>query len=222
MKVQRITALTALLAATTCAGIATLPPAAQAAEASRWSVKTGIALVDTGSPFVLDKPSGGQVHAGGNAELGVSIAAEYRLTELIGLEVATVFAKSPDIDDTTDANNNEIGEGPSFVPVIAGVNFHLVDSAKIDMYVGPRVAFVQFGDFDLNIDGQNTAFDVDSEFAWGATAGINYRIGDGRWSLIAEATYLDVDMNITQQGESTSIVNRFDPLIVNLGASFRF
>lgn len=211
-----------VLAALTMAAITSFPPVAQAEEASRWTVKAGIALVDTSKPFAIDKPSGGQVHAGGNAELGATIAVEYRMSRLIGLELATVYAKSPDVDDTTNGNNDEIGAGPSFFPIIAGANFHLMESDKLDVYVGPRVAFVKFGDFDLDIDGQQTTFEVEDDFAWGATAGINYQIGDGRWSLVAEATYLDIDMEITQQGSSTSVMNAFDPLIVNLGASYRF
>ena len=211
-----------VLAALAMAAITSFPPVAQAEEASRWTVKAGIALVDTSKPFAIDKPSGGQVHAGGNAELGATIAVEYRMSRLIGLELATLYAKSPDVDDTTNGNNDEIGEGPSFLPIIAGANFHLMESDKLDVYVGPRIAFVNFDDFNLNIDGQSTAFEVADEFAWGATAGINYQIGDGRWSLVAEATYLDIDMEITQQGSSASVTNAFDPLIVNLGASYRF
>lgn len=204
------------------AAVSSFPATAKAEEASRWTLKAGFALVDTSAPFAIDKPSGGQVHAGGNAELGVNIAVEYRLSDRIGLELATVYAKSPDVDDTVNGNNDEIGEGPSFFPLVAGANIHLVNSDSVDVYVGPRIAFVQFGDFDLNIDGQNTAFDVDDEFAWGATAGINYQIGEGHWSLLAEVTYLDVDMEITQRGSNNSYESGFDPLVVNLGASYHF
>jgi len=206
----------------TFAVLTSLSTTAQAEEPSRWTVKTGIILVDASTPFSIDKPSGGQVYAGGNAEIGVSIAMEYRLSDLIGLELGAAYAKSPDIDDSTNENNDELGEGPSFLPLTFGANFYLMESEQFEVYVGPRVAFVQFGDFDLDIDGVSTAFDVDDEFAWGATAGMNYRFGDSRWSFVAEATYLDVDMTITEQGTAEVTTSEFDPLMFNLGVSYRF
>lgn len=222
MKTFRNCIPTIVLAIMTLAALSSFPAVAQTNEAPQWQLKTSLVLVDTNTPFSIDKPSGGEVYAGGNAELGVSIAVEYRLSDLVGLELGVAYAKSPDIDDNTNGNNDEIGEGPSFMPILAGVNFHLVDSNSFDVYIGPRVAFVNFGDFDLNIDGQNTAFDVADEFAWGATAGLNYRFGESRWSIVVEATYLDVDMEITNTNTNEVSVNSFDPLMVNLGASYRF
>ena len=206
----------------TFAVIASISAPAHAEEASRWNVKSSIVLVDANDPFSYTKPGGGEVHAGGNAELGISFAAEYRVTDLIGLEFGALYAKSPDVNDKTNANNDEIGEGPSFFPLMGGVNLHLMDTKKLDLYVGPRIAFVNFGNFDLDIDGQSTDFEVDSEFAWGATAGLNYQFGNSRWAFVAEATYLDVDMKVTERGTDNVSTVGFDPLMVNLGASYRF
>ena len=222
MKTFRNCTPTIVLLIMTLAAISSFPAVAQTNEASQWQLKTSLVLVDTNTPFSIDKPSGGEVYAGGNAGLGVSIAVEYRLSDLVGLELGVAYAKSPDVDDNTNGNNDEIGEGPSFMPILAGVNFHLTESNNLDIYIGPRVAFVNFGDFDLDIDGQNTTFDVDDELAWGATAGLSYRFGESRWSMVAEATYLDVDMAITNTSSNEVTINSFDPLMVNLGASYRF
>lgn len=211
-----------LMVILTIAAISSFPRIAKAEEPSRWQIKTGVVLVDADEPFSVDKPSGGQVSAGGNAELGVALAVEYQWSELIGIEVGIAYAKSPDVDDTVNGNNDEIGEGPGFLPLSTGVNFHLVSSENIDFYVGPRIAYVMFGDFELDIDGQNTEFEVDDELAWGATMGLNYRFGDSRWSLLAEATYLDVDMTISEEGVENPTTSSFDPLMVNLGLSYRF
>ena len=211
-----------VLALVAVVSVASFPPIAHAEEASRWNVKTSLVLVDAADPFSVDKPGGGQVYAGGNAELGVSIAVEYRLTETIGLEFAALYSKSPDVNDESSAGGDELGEGPGFLPLLAGANFHLVNTDRFGIYVGPRVGWVNFGDFDLDIDGQNIAYEVDDEFAWGATAGFDYQFGDSRWSFVAEATYLDVDMNISERGSGVNTTNSFDPLIINLGAAYRF
>ena len=222
MKTLRNQIPIALLILFAMAAVSSFPRIADAEEMRRWQVKTSAVLVDANDPFSVDKPSGGTVYAGGTAELGVALAVEYRWSNRIGVELGAAYAKSPDVDDTTNGNSEEIGEGPSFLPVVAGLNFHIVDSDSIDFYVGPRVAYVAFGDFDLDIDGQNASFEVDDEFAWGATAGFNYRFGDSRWSLVAEATYLNVDMNVSERGASNVTSTSFDPLMVNLGASYRF
>ncbi len=222
MKHLRSNIVATVMFAMTVAVVSSLPLTAQADEPSRWNLKGGLVLIDTSDPFAIDKPSGGQVHAGGNAALGAFVGIEYRLSNLIGLELAASYGKSPDVNDSSNANNDEIGGGPGFVPVLAGANFHFKNTGNIDIYAGPRIAFVSFGDFDLDIDGQKTRFEVDDDFAWGATAGIDYRFGDSRWSLIAEVTYLDVDMEISERGSTSTVTTQFDPLIVNLGASFRF
>ena len=206
----------------TLATLGGLSSVSHADDTSRWQLKSGLMLVDASDPFVVETPSGGKVHAGGNAEIGAMIAMEYRLSNRVGLEMGVAYAQSPDIDDDTNGNGDSIGEGPGFLPVYAGVNFYVMDSQHLDVYLGPRVAFVTFGDFDLNIDGQRTAFEVDNEMAWGATAGIDYRFGEGRWSVTAEATYLNVDMEITNESTRAVSSNKFDPLMITLGATFRF
>ena len=199
-----------------------LASASHADDTPKWQLKSGLMIVDSSDPFSVDKPSGGKVHAGGNAEIGTMVALEYRLTKRIGLEIGTAYAETPEINDDANSNGDSIGEGPGFLPVYAGANFYIMDSQHLDVYVGPRLAFVNFGDFNLDIDGQDTKFEVDSEFAWGATAGIDYQFGKGRWSVTAEATYLNVDMEISNKTTGTVSSNEFDPLMVTLGATFRF
>ncbi len=203
-------------------GIESCSPKSYASDAPRWELKTGLVLVDTDEPFAVDKPSGGRVEAGGNAALGWAIGLEYRATNLIGYEVGLAYAKTPDVDDTADTNRNELGEGPSFMPLMAGVNFHFLDSDQFDVYAGPRIAYVRFGDVDLDVDGQSTAFDIDSELAWGASGGFTYRFGESRWAVTAQATYLDLDMEITQRDTAEDVTIGVNPLMLTLGASFRF
>jgi len=204
------------------AAISSFPLPVKADDPSPWQVKTSLILIDTKDPFAIDKPSGGAVYAGGNAELGISLGVEYRLSDLVGLEVGMAYAKSPEVTDTANDNNDELGEGPSFLPILVGANFHIVDTGTFDLYVGPRIGYVNFGDFDLDVDGQQRFYDVSGEFAWGAMAGFAYGFGDSSWSLVAEATYLDVDMKITERGTSNTVTSQFDPLMVNLGVAYRF
>lgn len=198
------------------------PSAARAGEMTRWSVKTSAVVLDSDSPFSIEKPSGGRVHAGGDVELGAAIAIQYRLSDLIGVELAAAYSKTPEVEDTSGGDGYEMGEGPSFRPIVAGANFHLLSSDKFEVYLGPRAAFASFGDFDLDVDGEQRSFDVASEFGWGAAAGIGYRLGHSRWSFVAEATFLDMDLETSEHATGETTVGGFDPLIANLGVEYSF
>ncbi len=206
----------------TCAALSSLPPIAQAEEFSRWELKTSAVAVDAGGTYSIDQPFGGQTQADGDMEIGIGIAIEYRLSDLLSLELARVSATTMDIDYRADGNSTRIGEGVSFSPILAGTNFHITNTNKFDIYAGPRIAYVNFGGFTHDIGGQIVAIDVDNEFGWGATAGLKYRFGDSQWSLLAEMTYLDVDMKATDRGTGETFVNGFDPLMATVGLSHRF
>jgi hypothetical protein len=108
------------------------------------------------------------------------------------------------------------------VPLQFAVNFHVLTTEKWDLYARPRVAFVSFGDFDLNVDGQRVDYNVDDEFGWGATAGVSYQVGNGPISLVAELSYLDVEMNVKEVGSTTTESLAFNPTIGNLGIRVQF
>ncbi len=206
----------------TCAALASFAPIAQAEDFSRWELKTTAVVVDAGKAYSMDQAFGGQVQADGDVEIGIGIAVEYRLNDLVSLELARVSATSMDIDYSANGNNAQIGEGVSFIPILLGANFHLIDTNQIDVYAGPRVAHVNFGGFTHEIGGQTVAVDVDNEFGWGATAGLKYQFGDSAWSLLTEVTYVDVDMKATNRGTDETFVHGFNPLLVTVGLSHRF
>lgn len=211
-----------MLTFVTLVAFSVCPTAARADETPRWTVKAGLVVLDSDSPFSIEKPSGGRVHAGGNVELGAAIAIQYRISNLLGVELATAYSKTPDVEDASDGDGYELGEGPSFQPIIIGANFHLVSKDKFEVFVGPRAAYANFGDFDLDVDGEQRSFAVDSEFGWGAAVGIGYRVGHSRWSLVAEATFLDMDMEVSERGTGEITVGSFDPFIANLGVAYSF
>jgi hypothetical protein len=58
--------------------------------------------------------------------------------------------------------------------------------------------------------------------AWGGTIGFDVGLGVGSWSFNAAATYLSSDMEVTERGSSDTVVVPYDPLMVQLGATFAF
>lgn len=196
--------------------------AAQAEEA-RWHVRFGGIVVDGDQAFTTEDASGSRVLAGGNAEIGAGLAVEYRFSDRLGFELGAAFADVPSYEDSTFIDGDgEIGEGPSFAPATASLNIHLTPDRRVDFYVGPTIAFVQYGDFELDLGDGIVEYEVDDDFAWGATLGLDVGIGDRGWSINAAATYLDSDMEISELGSGSTVVVPFDPVMVRLGAAVSF
>lgn len=202
--------------------IALAPVSAAAQERSPWQVKGHAAIVGTDNTFSVGDSNGGRTEAGSNTQFGQGIAVEYRLNHLIGFELGASTAKTPDIEGSDNGNKFDFGDGPRFSPISLGVNFHLLDSNRFDVFVGPRIAFVKFGGFELESNGQRSSYEVDDEIAWGATAGMAYHFGNSGWSLIGELTYLNVDMDVTERGSGQTTTVSLDPITLGIGAAYRF
>lgn len=198
-------------------------PGVISAQESKWNLRFRGAVVSSDEAFSVDNSSDGSTIAGGNAAPGVGVAVERRFSDRYGLELATFYAKVPDTDVTnTSGQQTEVDEGPSFIPIAASLNIHLTPDRKVDFYVAPTLAFVSFGDFELEVDSQTSAYETDSEFAWGASIGADIKLGD-RWSLNSAVSYFDVDMEVSEVGSpSAPVVTQFDPFIVSVGATLKF
>ncbi len=135
------------------ASIALFLPQDAHAQESRWQLRLRGLLVDGGETFTVDDSSGTQVLAGGNAELGVGVAIEYRISNRFGVELGAAVAGVPDYEGDHESSDGKtaIGEGPSFAPVTASFNLHLTPGRRFDFYIAPTVAFVSYGDFDLDL-----------------------------------------------------------------------
>lgn len=201
---------------------AALMPSYVAAESSPWRVKGGLILLRSDAPFSVSDSEGGRKESGGNASIGSSLALEYRLNQYVSLEVSTAYTKSTKDKGATLAGKPSMGEGASFQPSVLGLNFYLLNNKNYQLYMGPRAAYVQFGNFDLRVDSESKSFQVKSQDAWGGAIGFNYRYGNSRWWFNGELSYLDVDMEVSQIGESHVVTNSFDPMMLNLGVAFDF
>lgn len=197
--------------------------AAQAAE-PRWQVRLGGLLVDGDQGFATEGEAGSRVLAGGNAEIGAGAAVEFRVSKRLGFELGAAFAEVPNYEDAEAFSGGDasIGNGPSFTATTVGLHLHLTPDRRADVYLGPAIALVQYGDFELDLGDGLVEFEVDDDFAWGATVGVDLGIGDGGWSINAAATYLESDMEVSERGSEGTVVVPFDPVMVRVGAAFSF
>lgn len=140
-------------------------------------------------------------------ELGWEFGISGRFSERWGLELSYVNATQE-----VDFGGNSVGE-IDFEPISVTLEFHLVPGRAFDLWIGPTVAWVRWGDLELN-DG--TKIETDAESAFGATLGIDIGLGD-RVALTGAVRYLDADADL--EGFAPLAV---DPLFARLGVAIRF
>lgn len=204
--------------------LASVVPQPTLAQETGWQLRMRGTVVDSDQRFSIMDSDGTEVIAGGNAGLGAGIALEYRFTEHLGVELGASFAEVPEFesDRTSSDGRTVIGDGPSFAPLTAALNIHLSPDRRADVYFAPTVAFIEFGDFDLEIDGQTRSYEVDNELAFGGTVGVDVQLGDSAWAINGAVTYLDTDMEITDTATGDVIELSFDPLMFQAGVTFSF
>jgi outer membrane protein W len=179
----------------------------------------------------------GEIKAEPDAATGLMVGYERELTPLIGLDFGVRFTNHDvDLDsqlfmvDTSTGmrvildQDSDTGD-MDVMPVTMGVNFHLLNSDRYDLYVGPAVAYVSYGDFKQSGEPD---LEIDDEFGWAGVVGLDVGIGDTRqWSFTVAARYMDADADINvpayvtgdQEIDVTMDMNSFS---VDVGFGVRF
>jgi outer membrane protein W len=116
--------------------------------------------------------------------------------------------------DTSESVTLELGN-VDMMPLLIGGNFHFGANGKVDVYAGPFVGLVTFG--DLMLDDQRIGFKDD--FAWGGTLGLDVPFRNGKAAFSASARYMIAD---AESDEIESQTLELDPLVVMFGLGYRF
>lgn len=202
-------------------------PTSAAAQDDGWQLRIGGVWVDPDVNFSDVDSDGDRVEAGADSEIGFGLALERRFSPRLGIELGALYAE-PDITldaDLAGGPQFSVSDGVSFTAITAGLNIHLTPDKSVDLYLGPLLAYVLYGDigFRAQVAGQPLVedFSSDDDFALGAQIGADIPFGDGPWSLNVAAMYLDTQLAVTDdEGEVTNL--GFDPLILKVGFGYHF
>jgi outer membrane protein W len=102
-------------------------------------------------------------------------------------------------------------------PFSLGVNVHFNGGGRTDFYTGAFLAYVLFG--DLDVDGESTSFQND--LTYGIQIGADVPFRDTRWSFSGKLRYLDATAELKSSdggGEFLSI----RPVSLQFGMAYRF
>jgi outer membrane protein W len=143
-------------------------------------------------------------------ELGWTVGIEIRFTDAIGLELDAVRA-THDIEFGGDA----IGE-IDFTPLSASLNFHIVHTTIVDLYIAPTATYILWGDLEFDSSSLGD-LDAENDFAYGASVGLDIGLGDN-FAIFGGVRWLNADIEPDDGDEEIGV----DPLISRLGVAFRF
>jgi|SRR6185436_11042903 len=193
------------------------------------SVSPAIAADDTGWRLKLGGVAA-QSTNGGDTTFGGGLGLEYRASRRLGVELS---ALTSELDDKVEfdffgEDTLTIESTLRMTPVLAKLNLHLTPDHKADLYLGPVVGRMQYGDLDIEVRGggesaRGSARTRD-DWAWGAHVGVDVPVGDRGVFFTAGATWLKAQVEIEgdPEDEEGDFRSDLDPLIAQVGFGYRF
>ncbi len=151
-----------------------------------------------------------------DAALGFQASFEIMVNDKIGIEPGIQVANH-DVDFEDALGETDLGD-IDFTAVMATVNFHVLQRDKLDLYVGPTVGYVFWGDLTTDVFGPPETFSADDEVAYGASVGLDIPFGEGSWEFSAGLTYLFVEVTLEGGGTALGV----DPIQGRAGVSYKF
>jgi opacity protein-like surface antigen len=158
---------------------------------------------------------------------GLGVNAEYRFSRRLGLDLGVIAGGGVDIQ-TRPVHYGSASwythDTLSFTPLTAGLDIHLTPDNRVDLYVCPLVALIQYGGLVVRSGpgGVTTHFDLDSDFGVGAALGIAVPFHEqAQWSFNANLLYLDSSLDGNSQN-GLRLDGDYDATIFGLGVGYRF
>ena len=110
------------------------------------------------------------------------------------------------------------------MPLEFGVNFYVFQNDSIDFYLGPKLAYVFYGDVEFDpafLDpGDPGEIPTEDDFAYGANFGLDASFGESGWMFSAGLQYLIMAVE-TDEGVDSLEVD-IDPFVIKVGVGKKF
>lgn len=184
-------------------------------------------------PTSEDEPD---ITATAAGSFGLGISAEYQFSDRLGLELG-ILRTTPKI--TLDYSFGDLGlqlqtsDNLAMTPISLGLDIHLLPKERLDVYIAPVVAYVWNSDLEFIIDqtfeigGQTLRIrdearvTVASEFAYGATLGVDIPFSARPWAVATSLRYLATELD-ARDPEGDRISPDFNSWILTAGLRYSF
>lgn len=215
--------------------LGTRPGAAAApADDDPWQLRFGGVGVESGLTFATTDGSGTRTSGrSDSAGGGLGVSAEYRFSQRLGAEIGLIAAADFTIRFDDPYATNTL----AFDAITGGLNVHLSPDRAVDVYVGPLFAYIRYEDLGYSFEpgepvaqvpwwpdwvpGSTAYLIIADDFAFGVNLGLDVRFRGTGWSVSTAFKYLATNVDATTSWGDPADVD-IDPLIVSLGAGYRF
>jgi len=113
----------------------------------------------------------------------------------------------------------------NMVPLTFSPLFHLTENRALDLYCGPLLGYVFFGDLETEDFGQGAdSFAVKDDWTIGAMVGLDVMLGRTNWLLTTSVSYLDISSDLDEpfRDLDTNTIIDIDPVFFRIGLGYKF
>jgi outer membrane protein W len=131
-----------------------------------------------------------------DSAIGTQLGLEYRFTHLIGGEVSVLQVSheiTEGVIDFSGSHEAKFGHLTAW-PIQFGANFHVIRNRNIDLYLGPVIGWVIWGDLNPTAAAQRDvtigSIKMHDDLAWGVNVGVDLPFAN-HWVLSFDLRDLD-------------------------------
>jgi len=169
-----------------------------------------------------------QIDTEPTSSFGFAIDYEYRYSDLLGIGVAVARTEAEmEISHMVAVQYPPHYTGDlTMVPLTLSPQFHLVKSEALDLYCGPLLGYVFYGELKTEDYGRGTnAYSVKNEFTYGALVGLDVPLGSTNWLFTSSVRYVKTKADIDEPYQHVEDMNAqidIDPIIIQAGIGYTF
>ncbi|HVS65700.1 MAG TPA: hypothetical protein VMT85_19590 [Thermoanaerobaculia bacterium] len=202
---------------------------------TQWTLRPFVGRMDTDDE-VRQAWEGGDIRRNWLLDGGVALGAqaEVKFREWLGLGFGAMLHRHElhFMFDTPTAWLMDDDDLDGFT-LFAGPLFHVTPQRRVDIFLGPLIAYTDWQGVDLDIGtvpdddrfSSRVSASFDSEVTLGFQVGVDIPFGESRWGLYAGLLYFEVDAEADDDPDfpfPDAFTLGVDPVSLNLGLSFDF
>lgn len=151
-------------------------------------------------------------------------ALGYNYTNNTSVELAWDYTSNDTSNKFSDGTNFNEGNFASSIFFLNGrYTFDPIMQTKLRPYSGAGIGYVEEIDIDLETGGVENSYSKSGEFAYQVMTGVTYPLSE-KFDLDAGVRYMRIDgINLKREGGTGELRNvDYDPLLLNVGVSYKF
>jgi outer membrane protein W len=150
------------------------------------------------------------------SSFGFGLGVERRFSKLLGFDLAVGYT-TMDVVFTQSLTPDQSQDTLKVLPIWLAVNFHLINTEKVDFWVGPQIGYVSWNDpLNFEVPGEGTyVVPTENEFpAIGFVLGLDYWLSENG-ALNFGFRFVDADADVDHNLP-------VDPTFITVGYTWKF